>query len=151
VRLAALVAVSEVVASTSARNEKRDAIASLLQDLSPDEVAPAVGFLVGEPRQGRIGIGWATLRAVPTPATVTEPAIDVAELDDAISRLAATSGAGSGRARGDILGDLLARATPAEATFVRRLMTGELRQGALEGVMVTAIARAADVPDGRSC
>ena len=146
-RLAEVVAVSEAVATTSARNAKRDAIAEVLTRLRPDEIAPAVGFLVGEPRQGRVGVGWATLQALPGGTGVDQPVIEVAELDDAISRLAATGGAGSARARADILGGLLARATTAESTFVRRLLMGELRQGALEGVMLTAIAKAAEVPE----
>jgi DNA ligase 1 len=145
-RLAALVSVSEEVAATSSRTAKRSSIAGLLRDLHPDEIEAAVGFLVGEPRQGRIGVGWATVAAVPEAARGDGDPLDILDLDQAIARLAATSGAGSVAARAETLGALFARATPAEAAFMRRLLVGELRQGALEGVMADAVAEAAGVP-----
>jgi DNA ligase-1 len=144
-RFAEVVATSEVVAATSSRTAKRDAIAVLLRQLSEDEVEPVVDFLVGEPRQGRIGIGWRTFASArPDPAS--EATLQVAEVDEAISALAGLAGAGSGTARRELLGDLLGQATEAEAAFLARLFGGELRQGALEGVMVDAVAAAAEVP-----
>ena len=68
------------------------------------------------------------------------------EVDRAIADVATTTGAGSVRARRDRLAELFGRATEAEAGFLRRLLLGELRQGALEGVMSDAIARTAGVP-----
>ncbi len=107
-------------------------------------------MLIGEPRQGRIGLGWATLAAVAQPAgrsAATEaPAVTVAELDGALDRIAMTTGAGSAAARRRVLGDLFARATSAETDFIVRLLTGELRQGALAGLMADAIAHAAEAP-----
>ena len=144
-RFAEVVATSRAVAATSSRTAKRDAIAALLRQLSPDEVDPVVDFLIGEPRQGRIGVGWRTLSAARSePADVAT--LEVAEVDRTIDELAALAGAGSGNARKALLGDLLSRATEDEAQFLARLLGGELRQGALEGVMLDAVAAAAGVP-----
>lgn len=143
--LAEVVRTSEAVASTASRSAKIAALAELLRRLDPDEVVPAVSFLAGRPRQGRIGVGWATLRAV-DPSPSVEPSVEVLEIDAAITALQEPTGAGSVGARQAVLGDLLVRATAAEADFFRRLLMGELRQGALEGVMTDAVARAAGVP-----
>ncbi|MGZ4715112.1 MAG: ATP-dependent DNA ligase [Acidimicrobiales bacterium] len=145
-RLAALVSVADEVAATSSRTAKRSALAGLLRDLHPEEIAAAVGFLVGEPGQCRIGVGWATVAAIPEAGDDRSPPLDIIDLDEAITRLAGTSGPGSVAARTAILGGLFARATPPEAAFMRRLLVGELRQGALEGVMADAVAEAASVP-----
>ena len=144
-RFAEVVATSQVVAGTSSRTAKRDAIAALLGQLTPEEVEPVVDFLVGEPRQGRIGVGWRTLAAARSePADLAT--LDVSEVDRTISELASLAGAGSGTARTALLGRLLGRATEDEAAFLARLFGGELRQGALDGVMIDAVAAAAGVP-----
>jgi len=145
VLLAEVVAVSEEVAATPARGAKIAALAALLGRLATEEVEPVVGFLAGDARQGRIGIGWATLQAADSPPA-TEPSLTVSDLDAAIAAIAAATGPGSAGARAQLLAALFSRATAAEVGFVRRLLTGELRQGALEGVMVEAVARAASVP-----
>ena len=142
--LAEVVRTSEAVASTPARSAKVAALAALLRRLDPGEVEAAVAFLTGRLRQGKIGVGWATLRAVdPTPAA--EPSIAVLDLDAAAGALQSLGGAGSAAARRAVLDDLFGRATAAEAEFVRRLLIGDLRQGALDGVMADALARAAGV------
>ena len=146
VLLAEVVTVSEEVAATAARGVKTAALAGLLSRLAPHEVEAVVGFLAGEPRQGRIGIGWATLQAADSGATATPPSLTVSDLDTAIAAIGAATGPGSAGVRAQLLGDLFSRATAAEVGFIRRLLTGELRQGALEGVMVEAVARAAAVP-----
>ena len=143
--LATLVETSSAVASTRSRKAKVAALAELLRALDAPEVEPAVGFLTGAPRQGRIGVGWRTAHGVEVEAA-TEPSIEVLELDAILSTLATTSGPGSVAARQALLADLFGRATPPEADFVRRLLTGELRQGALAGVMTDAVALAAEVP-----
>ncbi|MEA2973195.1 MAG: ligase 1 [Actinomycetota bacterium] len=143
--LAEVVQTSAAVASSRARTAKVASLADLLRRLAPDEVEPAVAFLVGRPRQGKIGIGWATLRAV-DPPSADEPSIGILELDRAISDLQVLEGQGSGARRAGLLGHLFARATAAEADFVRRLLIGDLRQGALEGVMAEAVAKAAGIP-----
>src|SRR5262245_35481076 len=133
--LAEVTAASERVADTSARSQKVAALAELLSKLDAHEVAIAAGFLSGVPRQGRVGVGYATIYSVDcTPAL--EPTLTVDDLDLAITRIQETLGPGSGAARRELLVDLLSRATEQEAAFVRRLLTGELRQGALAGVMV---------------
>ena len=142
---AEVVAVSATVAATRSRLAKVDALAGLLQRLSPEEVDPVVAWLAGEPRQGRIGTGWRTLSSVET-LPATEPSLDVGAVDTALEGIAGTSGAGSAQRRAGALGRLFAAATADEQTFLRRLLTGELRQGALEGIMVDAVARAAAVP-----
>jgi ATP-dependent DNA ligase I len=150
VLLSSVVATSSAVAATRSRRTKTEALAAALRECAPDEVGTVVSLLIGEPRQGRIGLGWATLAAVARPAgrsAATEaPAVTVAELDGALDRIAVTTGAGSAAARRRALGDLFARSTSAETDFIVRLLTGELRQGALAGLMADAIAHAAEVP-----
>jgi DNA ligase-1 len=143
--LADLVAASRDVTETGARSRKVAILAEFLRRLDPREVPLAVGFLAGAPRQGRVGVGYSTVYAVdlqPAP----EPTLAVEDLDRAITEIQATTGSGSAAKRRQILGDLLGRATEDEAAFVKRLFTGELRQGALAGVMIDAIASAAGVP-----
>jgi DNA ligase-1 len=148
--LVEVVEASARVAATPARSAKIAALAELLRKLTPEEVEPAIGFLVGEPRQGRIGVGWATLakRVAARRDASDDPGggITIAELDRALTELAATTGAGSGVTRAALLDGLLARATQAEIDFIGDLLTGGLRQGALEGVMAEAVAKAAEVP-----
>jgi DNA ligase-1 len=144
VLLADLAAVSATVAATSKRGAKVDALADLLRRASPDEAAAAVAFLSGELRQRQIGVGWAALRELPTPAPA--PELTVAEVDAAFAAIGALAGPGSRDARRQALGALFARATADEQRFLRALLAGDLRQGALEGVMTEAAARAADVP-----
>jgi DNA ligase-1 len=145
VLFADLVAASAAVAATRARTAKVAALGAVLRRLDPAEVAPAVGFLTGVPRQGRIGVGWRTAVKVDVPPA-TAPSITILELDAALSALAATSGPGSVAARQELLTELFGRATPPEAELIRALLTGGLRQGALAGVMTDAVAKAADVP-----
>ncbi|MGR2753315.1 ATP-dependent DNA ligase [Agromyces arachidis] len=138
-----LVATAERVAATRSRLAKVDALAELLVRLEPDEVAPAVGFLVGRARQGRVGVGWRGLSgALGEPAEVASLA--VGDLDAALDELATASGAGSSAARAQTLRRLGSRATAREQDFVTRVLLGEVRTGALEGVVTDAIARAAD-------
>jgi DNA ligase-1 len=141
-----VVATSAEVAGTRARKAKVASLAALLAELEPDEVRPAVGFLTGVPQQGRIGVGWRTLQAAVDVASAAAPSVSVGEIDAALDRLAGTSGPGSVAARDALLRDLFARLTEGERAFVFGLLTGELRQGALEGVMAEAIATAAAVP-----
>lgn len=143
--LADLVAASDSVAQTSARSQKIATIAELLRGLALGEVAIAAGFLSGVPRQGRVGVGYATIYGVESEAA-SEASLTIVGLDAAITAIQDATGSGSAGQRREILGSLLERATDAEASFIRRLFTGELRQGALAGLMADAIAKAADVP-----
>jgi DNA ligase 1 len=143
--LAAVVTASSQVADTSSRSGKVAILAELLKRLDQKEVPLAVGFLTGVPRQGRVGVGHSTIYGIDrTPAG--EASLTVDELDRAIAAVQKTKGSGSAVKRKQILGELLVRATEQEADFVKRLFTGELRQGALAGLMVDAIAKAAGVP-----
>ncbi|MGV3758069.1 MAG: ATP-dependent DNA ligase, partial [Actinomycetota bacterium] len=114
VLLADVVATSAVVAATRSRKEKVAALARLLRRLQPDEVEPAVGFLVGQARQGRIGVGWRTAYGVEA-VHAEAPTITVLRLDADLTALAGAPGAGSVAVRQHILGDLFSAATPAEA------------------------------------
>src|SRR3954452_10949878 len=143
--LADVVAASDRVAQTASRIAKRDAIADCLRRADAEEVEIVVAFLAGEVRQGRIGIGYATLAAL-RGVQAEQPSLAVGEVDAALGLIAATTGKGSAAARGAQLRSLFARATAAEQDFLVRLLVGELRQGALEGVMIDAIAAAAAVP-----
>jgi DNA ligase-1 len=136
---------SQRLAATSKRSAKAAVLVDVLRRLTPEEVPVAVGVLTGAPRQGRIGVGWATLRDVRS-EPATEPSLTVVEVDAALDRLAGMGGSGVNAARRALLGDVFARATEAEQELLVKVLGGELRQGALDGVMVDAVAKAAGVP-----
>jgi ATP-dependent DNA ligase I len=144
-RLHDLVATSAAVRDNRARLAKIALLAELLERLAPAEVPIAVGFLIGWPRQGRLGIGWATLARARPPVAAT-PELSLLEVDAAFSALKAVQGPRSAAERQRLLGELLARATSAEQEFLLALLAGEVRQGALEGMMLEAVARAAKLP-----
>jgi DNA ligase-1 len=143
--LADLVAASNEVAATSARSRKIAILAGLLGSLDLGEVPVAVGFLSGVPRQGRVGIGYSTIYGIES-IPAAEPSLTVDDVDREITAIELATGSGSAETRRRLLGALFDRATAPEADFLRRLFTGELRQGALAGVMADAIAKAAGVP-----
>jgi ATP-dependent DNA ligase I len=142
--LADVVAASRELTATSSRSAKVAILAELLGRLDPNEVPVAVGFLAGVPRQGRVGVGSSTIYGIERPPA-PEATLTIADLDRAITEVGRMTGGGSATQRKAILGELLARATDGEADFVKRLFTGELRQGALAGLMIDAIAKAAGV------
>ena len=136
---------SAEVAATSSRLAKVSRLADCLGHASADEVAVAVAYLAGTLPQGTIGVGWAALRTLPEPAE-PPPTLELLEVDAAVSRIAALGGPGSQAGRRDELQSLFGRATEVEQRFLTGLFLGELRQGALEGVMVDSLARAAGLP-----
>jgi DNA ligase 1 len=142
--LAELAAASAEVASSSSRLAKIRRLAAALRAAGPEESAIAVAWLSGELPQRQIGVGWAALRSLP-PAGETAT-LTVRDVDARFSAVKATSGAGSQARRAQLLGELFTTATEPEQQFLRRLLGGELRQGALAGVMADAVAQAADVP-----
>jgi DNA ligase-1 len=145
VLLSDVLAASDAVAATRSRTAKAATIAALLRRADAAEVRPVTAWLAGEPLQGRLGVGWRTLSARDrTPAA--EPGLAVADVDRVLGELAATGGPGSVARREELLGGLFSVATADEQRFLVRLMTGELRQGALEGVVLDAVAAAAEVP-----
>ena len=143
--LARLVEISKRVAATSRRLEKADLLAGLLKQLSPEEVDIAAAFLSGGARQGRIGIGYATIREASS-APAGEPTLELVEVDRALSELAAVSGRGAEQRRRALLAGMFARATEDEQHFLTRLLIGELRQGALEGILLDALTKASGLP-----
>jgi DNA ligase-1 len=144
VLFADLAAATEDVRAVSGRKAKVERLAAALRELAPEERRAGAGYLAGAPRQRVLGVGWAALREPVPPAA--EPSLTVAEVDAALERLAAMSGAGSVAARRAELGALLARATASEQEFLRAVVLGDLRQGALAGVLTDAVARASGLP-----
>jgi DNA ligase-1 len=142
--LSEIAATSEAVAATPARLAKIDSLAGCLGRLEPAEVGIAVAFLSGELRQRQIGVGYAALRDRPPPAAT--PSLTLGEVDAAFEQVGRQAGPGSQAERRRLLADLLGRATAPEQRFLVGLLSGELRQGALDGVMAEAIARAGGVP-----
>lgn len=142
--LQAVAALSDELAATSSRGAKVTRIAELLATAQPVEAAIVVAWLSGELTQRQIGVGWAALRDLPGPAA--EPGLTVSEVDARLGRIGATGGTGSQAARRQLLTDLFGSATGREQAFLTRLLTGDLRQGALAGVMTDAVARAARLP-----
>jgi DNA ligase-1 len=130
--LAAVVTASKRIAETSARSRKVSILAELLKSLEPREVPVAAGFLSGLPRQGRVGVGYSTIYGVEHAAAAVA-SLTVGDVDVAISQIQRATGSGSASRRSQLLADLLARATEEEVDFLRRLFTGELRQGRSRG------------------
>jgi DNA ligase-1 len=144
VLLAELVQASLDVAGTPSRLAKIARLSAYLAQAGADEVGVAVSYLSGELPQGSVGVGWAALRDPPPPAA--EPTLRLLDVDAAVGRLQAISGKGSQAARREELASLYGHATEAEQRFLTGLFLGELRQGALEGVMADAVAKAVAIP-----
>ena len=144
--LARLVDVSGQVAATRSRLAKRELIADLLREAVPDgaeEIDVAASYLSGTLRQRRTGLGWRGLADLPPPAD--EPSVGLAEVDATLERISGLAGSGSMGARRDAVGELFSRMTGPEQEFLRNLVTGNVRQGALDSVMLDAIAEAAEL------
>lgn len=139
-----IVQLSKRLSATSKRTAKVADIALLLQRTPVTLTRVVVGMLVGEPTQGRFGVGWATVRDARVDTAVT-PTVSVAEIDSLFSQLAAASGTGSQQMRESTLRSLFVRLTDEEQDHLIRLLTGELRQGANDGIVSDAAAKAAGV------
>src|SRR5271170_6306794 len=146
--LASVVETSESVAQTTKRLAKIDLLAALLRQLHGDEIEIVACWLSGQTRQGRIGIGYATLREAAGPAA-DEAQLQVLDVDHALKAIAETTGSGSTQKRLEMVRQLFGRATGIEQHFLFKLLGGELRQGALEGILLEAIAKAAGVASER--
>ncbi|WP_369371608.1 ATP-dependent DNA ligase [Promicromonospora sp. Populi] len=151
--LAEVAATSDAVAATRSRLAKRAAIADLLRRAAAadqDGAEPGadieivVAYLAGELRQRRTGLGYAALRDLPPPAATAT--LTVRDVDSAFAAMAGLEGPGSALARSTAAGELFGAATEREQAFLRGLVAGELRQGALDSVVVDAVAEAAGVP-----
>ena len=145
--LAELVETSQRVGGDASRRKKIAHIADALRRLEPEEIPVAVSYLSGLTRQGKTGVGWAMIRdSQSSTAGATTPELVLMEVDAILERIARASGMGSNAERVAQLSTLFRRATAPEQEFLARLLIGELRQGALEGLMIEAVAAAADVP-----
>lgn len=141
--LSELVTTAEEVAATRSRLSKIDALARLLERAETDEIPSLVGLLLASPRQGRLGVGWRTISGLAVEHASTA-SLTIGAVDRELDALAAASGSGSTVARHDVLVGLAERATAPEWDFLARAMLGELRTGALAGVLLDGIARASD-------
>ena len=145
-KLHELAGTSGQVTRNASRLAKIGHLADCLRRLEPPEVPIAVAYLCGELPQGRIGIGWSMLKdALAEPAS-DGPALTLAETDTCFESIRRTTGSGSSRRRAELFGGLMARASESERDFLQRLVLGEMRHGALEGVMMEAVAKASGLP-----
>ncbi|GAA1912643.1 ATP-dependent DNA ligase [Nocardioides marmoribigeumensis] len=141
--LADLIDVSARVAATRSRNDKTALVADLLSRAEPDEVEVVATYLSGVPRQRRTGLGHRSLRDLPPPAT--SPTLTVADVDEALSTVATAAGTGSRAVRASAVSSLFGRATPEEQTYLTALVLENLRQGALDSILLDAIAKASGI------
>jgi len=146
VQLTELVEVSRRVAATSSRLEKIAALRACLLRLPLAEIDIGVRFLSGEIRQNKLGVGPAVIFQARTAAHAVRPDLSLTEVDAALKHISATVGKGATEQRRQLLSELFARTTESEQEFLVRLLLGELRQGALLGIMQDALAQAAQVP-----
>jgi DNA ligase-1 len=145
-KLAALVETSRRVSKARGRLEKIGLMADLLSSVPPGEVEIATGYLCGSVRQARLGLGWASLRNAMADSAAESPGLELVDVDAAFEQIALAAGKGSNQDKQRLLRELLARARRDEQEFLGGLVMGELRQGALEGLVADAVARAASVP-----
>ena len=148
-KLDALVQTSRAVAAAPGRLDKISKLATFLKQLTPDEIAIAIGFFIGWPRQGRLGVGWATVADAGSIHPAPTPTLELLDVDKTFNALQAPKGKGSAADRLRLLSELFSRATADEQQFLAALVIGEVRQGALEGVMLDAVAKAAGLPADR--
>jgi len=144
-----LVLTSKLVAETSGRLEKIALLAAFLERLAPSEVPIAIGFLTGWPRQGKLGVGWAAIAEARPLSAATSPTLTLDDVDRAFTELQSVRGKRSTAERKRLLASLLGRATADEQSFLGALAIGEVRQGALDGVVTEAVARAVGLPSNR--
>jgi DNA ligase 1 len=147
--LSELLAASERIGATRSRLAKIDAIAACLGNLEPPEIPLGVAYLSGDTRQGRIGVGYAGLKDALAAAAAGAAQLTLAQVDEALEQLSQVKGQGSAAERSRQLSALFTRTTAPEQDFLARLLLGELRQGALEGIMLDAIAKAAGLPPAK--
>jgi DNA ligase-1 len=145
-RLDELVQTSAAVAATSGRLDKTAKLAALLSRVAPEDAPIAIGFLTGWPRQGKLGVGWSSASAAHDIEPAQGATLDLRDVDATFEQVKAVRGKSSNAERARLLGELFARATNDEQRFLQSLIVGEVRQGALEGVLLEAIAKAAAVP-----
>ena len=144
-KLEKLAEVSAGVAATSGRLEKIARLAALLSELPADEIAIAIGFLTGWPRQGKIGVGWSSVATARETEPATTSTLELHDIDLIFDQLQSTKGKNSSAKRAQLLAELFSRATQREQQFLSGLLVGEVRQGALEGVLTEAVAKAASI------
>jgi DNA ligase 1 len=140
-----LVAASQRVAATSKRSEKVATLAELLKAIPPDEIEAAIGLMIGDPRQGRLGVGWVTISNLQV-EPASESSLTIHDVDDALSRVAAIEGAGSQGDRLAVMRSVWSASTEPEQNHLYRVLTGELRQGANAGVVADAVGKASSQP-----
>lgn len=143
-QLSTLVATSAAVAATRSRKAKVASLAACLAQAGPAELPVVVSYLGGALLQRRTGLGWRSLATLPEPATSST--LEIQEVHDAFERISLLAGAGSAAARSAAVVDLFGRASAEEQAWLRGLVTGEVRQGALDSLVQEALANAAEVP-----
>lgn len=144
-----LVEASRRISASAAKLKKIRELAACLRALDPAEIELGAQYLSGEVRQGRFGLGYAVLSEVAACSPAAEPSLTLAQVDHALGHIASIGGAGSASRRAAALRELFERATRSEQAFLLRLLAGELRQGALAGIMLEAIAVAAHIATPR--
>ncbi|MFF7277341.1 ATP-dependent DNA ligase [Streptomyces griseorubiginosus] len=142
--LARLAQVSQEVAATSARSQKIALLAELFREAEPDDVPIVIPYLAGRLPQGRLGVGWKVLSRPVAPSA--EPTLTVREVDTLLGALGKVAGTGSQAERTRLVGELMGAATEDEQRFLFGLISGEVRQGALDAVAIEGLARATEAP-----
>jgi DNA ligase-1 len=145
--LADIARTSQEITTVAGRKEKVALLAELFRTASPSEVPVVVTYLAGRLPQRRTGVGFRTLSESHPPAA--EAQLTIAEVDAALEEIAAVSGKGAQAERRRLLGALMSAATEEEQGFLFRLLTGELRQGALDAFAVEGLAEAVSVPSAQ--
>ncbi|HEU4685476.1 MAG TPA: ATP-dependent DNA ligase [Nitrospira sp.] len=146
--LAELVQAVERVRATTKKSEKVRLLSEVLAKAQGGEIELAALYLSGSLPQGKIGVGWSLIRrAMPEGAAIGNP-LTLTDVDRVCQEVLAEQGAGSAERRNDKLARLFRSATPDERRFLGQLLVGEIRQGALEGLLLEAIAKASRLASG---
>jgi len=146
VKLARLVACSDEVGGTRSRLKKKNSLAALLEE-TPDALLPTVvAWLSGELLQGKIGVGYAAVYGtLKETSSAPSSSLSLDDVSTCLDTVAGVSGKGSVARRKGLLVELFSASTENERSFLAGLLSGELRQGALAGVMADALAVSTDI------
>ncbi|RJR32776.1 MAG: ATP-dependent DNA ligase [Desulfobacteraceae bacterium] len=141
-----VVEASERLRATAGKKAKVSILADLLRRSRGKETYLLAHYLVGSIPSGKIGIGWRTIQNAMEGLSSSGGSVEIHEVQKYLEDLSRVKGSGSAQRKTGTLRELFGRLRQDERSFLTGLLLGELRQGALEGLVLEALAIASSLP-----